>query len=186
MAIDRDLSCYILAGGSEPLLGKPKAELEWHEGLTLLETVKKEFSALHPHSLKEDLIRGLGPVGGIYTGLKASGKHWSLFLPCDMPFLKVDTVWVLVQALETEPGLKGGFFEVDEVQSFPCILHRDLLPAVRMLMRKGEREARKLANEQDVIRAPLPDPGMKVQLLNLNSAEAYQQALKHKPAPQDS
>lgn len=38
----------------------------------------------------EDEIKGLGPLGGIYTGLKMMSNIAGLFVACDMPFLNAD------------------------------------------------------------------------------------------------
>ncbi len=35
----------------------------------------------------EDLIKGLGPMGGIYTGLMTMSDEAGFFVACDMPFL---------------------------------------------------------------------------------------------------
>jgi len=34
----------------------------------------------------EDIIKGLGPIGGIYTALKVMDKEAGFFVACDMPF----------------------------------------------------------------------------------------------------
>jgi molybdenum cofactor guanylyltransferase len=36
----------------------------------------------------QDLIKGLGPIGGIYTGLETISEKAGFFVACDMPFLQ--------------------------------------------------------------------------------------------------
>ena len=45
----------------------------------------------------EDLIKGLGPIGGIYTGLEAISDDAGFFVACDMPFLNAPLVRHIVE-----------------------------------------------------------------------------------------
>jgi molybdopterin-guanine dinucleotide biosynthesis protein A len=42
-----------------------------------------------------DEVRGFGPVGGIYTGLRASNSEYAFVTACDMPFIKAEVVDLL-------------------------------------------------------------------------------------------
>ncbi|OPX39960.1 MAG: hypothetical protein B1H13_08560 [Desulfobacteraceae bacterium 4484_190.3] len=37
--------------------------------------------------MEQDIIKGLGPLGGIYTALQAIPTEYGFFVACDMPFL---------------------------------------------------------------------------------------------------
>jgi len=64
--------------------------------------------------LKSDLIKGKGPIGGIYTGLTYSESFYNFFLPCDMPFINADAIKYLMAAKDgydvTVPVI-GGYIE---------------------------------------------------------------------------
>ena len=97
----------ILAGGKSSRYGRNKA-LEEINGIRLIEKVidliRSVFHRLiiitnTPHeydylqlSMYEDLIKGLGPLGGIYTGLQAIVDEAGFFVACDMPFLNIDLI----------------------------------------------------------------------------------------------
>ena len=97
----------ILAGGKSSRYGRNKA-LEQINGIRLIEKVidliRPVFHRLiiitnTPHEYEylqlpmyEDLIKGLGPLGGIYTGLQAIVDEAGFFVACDMPFLNIDLI----------------------------------------------------------------------------------------------
>jgi molybdopterin-guanine dinucleotide biosynthesis protein A len=92
----------ILAGGKSSRYGCNKALVEV-EGRTLIEhavrvmkTVFQEVILLTNTPadyaflnlpMVEDIIKGLGPIGGIYTGLNTMSEEAGFFVACDMPFL---------------------------------------------------------------------------------------------------
>ena len=93
-----DITAVILAGGKSSRFGSNKA-LAKFKGVRLIERVTDvlstiftrliiitnnpvEYSYLHI-PLYQDLIEGLGPIGGIYTGLDAIDNDWAFFCACD-------------------------------------------------------------------------------------------------------
>jgi len=102
----------ILAGGKSSRYGRNKA-LEEINGIRLIERIidliRPVFHRLiiitnTPHEyaylqlpMCEDLIKGLGPLGGIYTGLQAISDGAGFFVACDMPFLNIELIRHLVK-----------------------------------------------------------------------------------------
>ena len=92
----------ILAGGKSSRYGSNKA-LASVKGVRLIErTVRVMKAVFHDVLLVtntpaeyafldlpmvQDLIKGLGPIGGIYTGLETISEKAVFFVACDMPFL---------------------------------------------------------------------------------------------------
>lgn len=105
------MASIILAGGKSIRLGRDKA-LEVVAGQYLIEQVIERLSTLgdeiivvvsHGSSLPDlrvreavDVYPDKGPLGGIYTGLKASSSSHSLVVACDMPLLNMDLVRYLL------------------------------------------------------------------------------------------
>jgi molybdopterin-guanine dinucleotide biosynthesis protein A len=105
----------ILAGGSSKRYGQNKAFLEIDrvrlidriaeqmrnifEKVILVTNEKKDFEYLRLPML-EDLIKGLGPLGGIYTGLKGISDSAGFFIACDMPNLNKGLIHYMVDVID--------------------------------------------------------------------------------------
>jgi molybdopterin-guanine dinucleotide biosynthesis protein A len=101
----------ILAGGLSKRYGQNKAFLEL-EGIRLIDRVTAEMKNIFRQVILitnekrhyeylglptiEDLIRGLGPIGGIYTGLMSMSSQAGFFVACDMPFINRQLVRYMV------------------------------------------------------------------------------------------
>ncbi|MFC2038553.1 molybdenum cofactor guanylyltransferase [Chloroflexota bacterium] len=126
------VTSIILAGGKNRRLGRNKA-LEVFEGTTLIERVVKRLSPLSGQTLvitamkREDLPpldgvelvpdikAGLGPLGGIYSGLVASSLPYSIVVACDMPFLNTELLRHMIELIgdydAVVPRLENGMVE---------------------------------------------------------------------------
>jgi len=99
-----DISVAVLTGGRSQRLGTDKVLLRLH-GDWLLERIlnslavlsndvfivgndRPEFEALEVRVVADDPA-GQGPLGGIYSGLKAMRHPRGLFVACDMPLLNL-------------------------------------------------------------------------------------------------
>lgn len=51
-----------------------------------------------------DLLTGLGPLGGIYTALKASSSRYVFVTACDMPFVNLSYIKYMMELLNKEGG----------------------------------------------------------------------------------
>ena len=108
----RDVSGVVLAGGKSSRYGKNKALVKIH-GITLIERVVRVMQhlfkdvALITNSpdeyaylklpMHEDLIKGLGPMGGIFTALTAIPGDAGFFVACDMPSLNLGLIRYMVE-----------------------------------------------------------------------------------------
>ncbi|MEW6669387.1 MAG: molybdenum cofactor guanylyltransferase [Thermodesulfobacteriota bacterium] len=98
----QEVTGVILAGGKSTRYGRNKAFVRI-DGVPLIERVIRVMGSVFDQPLLitntpeeyahlnlpmvEDLIKGLGPLGGIYTGLKSISGKAGFFVACDMPFL---------------------------------------------------------------------------------------------------
>ncbi len=53
---------------------------------------RRRFTEFTESKVVEDLVKGYGPLAGIYTGLKAISNEQAFFVACDMPFLRKDLI----------------------------------------------------------------------------------------------
>ena len=105
----------ILAGGKSTRYGRNKAfELLGNKPLIsyVVETMTSLFQETilmtntpseYQHlglDMYQDLIKGLGPIGGIYTALKKIQADAAFFVACDMPFLSKSLISHMVSIRE--------------------------------------------------------------------------------------
>jgi molybdopterin-guanine dinucleotide biosynthesis protein A len=107
-----DVTGVILAGGRSSRYGKNKA-LEKVDGIPLIERVVATMQVIFRHlflitntpheyaylqiPMHGDLIKGLGPMGGVYTGLKVISEDAGFFVGCDMPCLSEKLIRHMVE-----------------------------------------------------------------------------------------
>ncbi len=148
-----------LAGGKSLRLGRNKL-LEDVGGKTLLSRVLGTLSSLkgeviivasatqpvpsdyiHPGiTVRQDIFPESGPLGGIYTGLAASGCFHNLVVACDMPFLNSALLeYMLEKTVDYDiviPRLDGFIEPLHAVYSQNC------LPYIRHEIDSGHRNIR--------------------------------------------
>ena len=103
-----DVSGIVLAGGMSRRLGRDKA-LERlggeplirrvigrlsqvsHETVVVVADMERGAALPLPGSARAavDIYPGKGSLGGIFSGLSASGNRWGVVVACDMPFLNM-------------------------------------------------------------------------------------------------
>ena len=108
----KDVTGVILAGGKSSRYGKNKSFVKV-DGIPLIERVIRELKNVFqdviiitntPHEyayltvpMFEDLVKGLGPLGGIYTGLKSLQTRTGFFVACDMPTISQKLIKYMVE-----------------------------------------------------------------------------------------
>jgi molybdopterin-guanine dinucleotide biosynthesis protein A len=153
----------ILAGGKSSRFGKNKALVEIN-GTPLIERVvhimAKIFqniiiSSNTPHEYEylglpiyKDIIVDLGPIGGIYTGLKVIKDDVGFFVACDMPFLNENLIRYMA-------GLRGGsdivIPRVDwMIEALHAIYTKKCLPQIEKQVHLGIYHPRQLLEVMNV------------------------------------
>ncbi|MCP4667667.1 MAG: molybdenum cofactor guanylyltransferase [Deltaproteobacteria bacterium] len=139
---EKDITGVILAGGESRRYGSDKAFVRI-EGIPLIERVAMVMQSLfehvflitnNPHEyaylgfpMHEDLIKGLGPLGGIYTAMTAIPNRGGFFVPCDMPFLNPYLIRHMVEIREdydaVVPRISGMMEALHALYSKQCLPH---------------------------------------------------------------
>ena len=143
----KDVSGLILAGGESSRYGKNKALVNIN-GIPLIQRVSRvmqsifqevilitntpnEYSFLNLPMYK-DLIKGLGPVGGLFTGLTRMVNEAGFLVGCDMPFLNGELIRHIVEIRDDcdviVPRISGMLEPLHALYSKGC------LPAIRKLI----------------------------------------------------
>lgn len=139
-----DTSCIILAGGKSIRFGHDKIS-EKIDGKSLLDQVishvepickdiiivtanERAFAHLAGRKnirIVNDIIPGMGSLGGIYTGLVESKTHYNLVVAADMPFLNEALLRYMTNVAEgydlTLPRVKNWYEPLHAVYSKKCI-----------------------------------------------------------------
>ena len=159
----KDVSGVVLAGGKSSRYGSNKA-LAQIDGVPLIERVvgamERVFENLifitntpdeYAHlgfPMYEDIIKGLGPIGGIYTGLTVMPDEAGFFVACDMPFLNRDLINYMVtergNADAVVPRIKG------MVESLHALYCKGCLPSVKRLIDSKKYQVFRSFNEISV------------------------------------
>ncbi|MDD5450829.1 MAG: molybdenum cofactor guanylyltransferase [Desulfovibrionales bacterium] len=142
------MTAIILAGGKSERMKENKALLAL-EGRPIIghicEVLKDIFDEVivvtnHPCAYSflgvkviTDLIKGKGPLGGLYTGLFYAASSHAFVVACDMPFLKKEVIdYILKQAKPGRdvivPFVSGVYEPLHAVYARRCLdyIHEDL------------------------------------------------------------
>lgn len=188
----REITGIVLAGGQSSRFGSNKAMAVWNEDTLLQHALDlispfcgevfiggdyPEYAVVKAMTLP-DLIPGLGPLGGIYTAMESADTPYFLFLTCDMPLMKAT---LLKRLLSEEPVREMTVWEQPdgELQLFPLLLSRDLLPLVKRKVRQNALSVRSLLMEVSSRFIPICH-GEEPSFLNVNRKEDLEELLKYK------
>ncbi|MBI2829893.1 MAG: molybdenum cofactor guanylyltransferase [Chloroflexi bacterium] len=154
------VSCIILAGGKSVRLGRDK-RTEILGGQSLMERVITRLSSLSEEfilvtapeqstvisskvsfKVVQDILPGKGPLGGIYTGLLASGNTYNLVVACDMPFLNQP---LLSYMLGLAPGVEVVVPRIgDYHEPLHAVYSKDCMPVIKDLLERNDLSILKL------------------------------------------
>ncbi len=137
----------ILAGGSSKRYGKNKAFLEIG-GVRLIDGLVSKMKEIFNNvaivcnkkhlyeylgvPVYEDIVKGLGPIGGLFTGLKKITGNSGFFIACDMPFINKDLIHYMIE-------IKGSHEAViplleNEVEPLFAVYSRSCLQPIKNLI----------------------------------------------------
>ena len=149
----------ILAGGKSSRMGKNKALLKL-EGKTFIEIAidafkgfdeiiiisnQKEPYLKYKIKIYEDIIKDIGPLGGIYTALYYA-KHDIVVIACDTPFINCDIVTKVASNMTDKSviSLTNGF-----VQPLCSGYKKDTIKVVKELIDRKDYSLRGLIDIVD-------------------------------------
>lgn len=212
LSITKSIDAILLAGGQSRRMGHPKTLLPWQRGV-LLEEVAHVLQPIFRNVLvvgRPDTplppLPGLrvlndeqpqatgpapdlrGPLVGIATGLMASGAPWCFVAPCDMPFLRAESVLAMARHLQ---GCDALVLQANgHAQPLHAFYSRDCLPRALALLRRGKTAPMALL---DIVRVRVIDRSQlgesgpaDIELWDLDTPEQYAAALAVTGTQQES
>jgi len=146
------ISALVLAGGQSRRLGRDKALLPW-QGHTLIEHIvaqlkdlsddvlvitgaQKRYGELVDVPIFADEIRNIGPMGGLYTGLKHARHEYSLAVACDMPLLHRALIELLTSELDGSVRAVIPMVQGHRVPTL-ALYHKESLSVIEQLVAQG-------------------------------------------------
>jgi len=184
------VSGIIVAGGRSSRIGVDKALLKVG-GSTMIERIITVLQQVAGHVLisagngkysftgyshVEDKFADIGPIGGIYSALKASSTPINIVVSCDLPFLSVDLLdYLLKNALENELiiPIHNNFYE-----PLCAVYNVSLLPVIEQQINEGDYKLINLITKTDSKLLPITSdlPFYKPNVFNnINSIADYEQ-----------
>lgn len=179
---------FVLVGGDSSRMGRDKALLPF-EGVTLADRVaaavmgaannitligppERYESLLYP--VIPDLVKGYGPLGGVYTALSSTQSDWNLIVACDMPALTIEFLEELFEAAEGSdadcviPETSSG------LNPLCAVYHRRCLAAVKSAVDLKLLKMQDVVSTLRVLKWPVADPSL---LQNLNTPADFEKAV---------
>ncbi len=156
----KGITGIILAGGKSSRYGVNKAFIEIN-GVQLIERVITVMGSVFEHlilitntpheytylnlPMYEDLIKGLGPIGGILTGLKAISDESGFFVACDMPFINDDLIHYMVEVRDDYDAVVPRI--TWKMETLHALYRKSCLTAIRELIESNEYQTIKFFNK---------------------------------------
>lgn len=126
-----------------------------------------------------DLLPGKGPLGGVYTGLRASLSRWNVVVAADMPFLNRGLLRHMISLAHEDvdivaPRVASGVEPLHSVYSRSC------LGAIEQMLDSGELSVYRLfplvrVRYVEAVEIDGYDPG-RLSFFNVNTEEDLEEA----------
>lgn len=191
----------VLAGGkSRRMGGEHKGNLVYHEQTFqehVIRELKKEtdfvFLSYASHvqgsypgcQILMDEMPGIGPVGGVYSGLKHSSQGMIMVAACDMPLLDIEIYRYLYQELKAEEKISTHIYDGviplinGKLHPLTAIYRRTALKILEEQIRVQNYRMTDAVKRMDIFYVDLTDKPLYIQMLrNINTLEDYEQLVK--------
>lgn len=140
LALKRQISCIILAGGKSARIGRDKAFItidkkpiieeqtdilsKIFDEIIIVTNALNHFKYVKAKVVK-DIVPDSGPLGGLYSGLAVSSNIHSFLIGCDMPFINLELIEYLIEQIEENdivvPFSSKGLETLFAIYSLNCL-----------------------------------------------------------------
>ncbi len=174
---------FVLVGGRSSRMGHDKAFLMWNSRLLVEDVAAKAASVAgsvaligKPERYRDlgldclpDLRHGFGPLAGIETALESGRGEFNLILACDMPGLRSEWLYRLLQkARETGALCIAIRDESGAIHPLCAVYTSGCLPIVRNALDTGRLKLLDLLRKLDAIILDIP-----AAVSNVNTPEEW-------------
>ncbi|WP_322906445.1 molybdenum cofactor guanylyltransferase [Paenibacillus campi] len=210
-----DLAAILLAGGQSRRMGRDKALLDIG-GKPVIQRVADTLLQCTPHvclaasdqhsydflhlPVAADDYPGLGPLAGLYAGMKHIDATWYILAACDMPFASASLIRLMMKTAtmfgdsnveEGQIPLAQAAFPSYEGRIHPlyALYHRTVLPSLQTALEQRQLKVMDWLEQHNQVEIPLEQLLKEEQdehersydltpwcLYNMNDPEAYEMA----------
>ncbi len=169
MGEDKGLMIY----KGNPMISYPLSVLQGICGEIIISTNNIEYSRFG-YRLIDDAIKGIGPIGGLYSSLMASKNEWNLVVACDMPFVSESFLRELI-AFE-----KKGFNALvpqntnKQYEALCALYSKSCIPIIENQIKKKEFGLYQLLNKLHVNKLSVSIDNRN--FINLNTLNEFREA----------
>lgn len=155
-------TAIILAGGKSTRMGFDKQFLEINKKRLMdimIGKLEKEFKEIiiitnkpdaykgYSQKIFTDKIKNMGPLAGIYTGLKESTFKYAFIMACDMPNINLQYIHYMKGILKDySPDICITKIE-DNIEPFHGFYSKNIVKYIEKYLLMGKRDIRGLAKE---------------------------------------
>ncbi|NNF81837.1 MAG: molybdenum cofactor guanylyltransferase [Flavobacteriaceae bacterium] len=188
----KHITGIILAGGKSSRMGTDKGLLKFKK-FSFIEHIIMAMKPLVNHLViisdnprydefgierVEDIIKGKGPLAGLYTGLNYSKTDLNLVLSCDVPLVKSELLATLIQKKYSNTDIVQ--FKTGN-HTFPLIAtyRKNCEKTCIRLLEKGEKRLMALQKYHKTFSIEISDK-FKPQIINVNTPDELK-TIDHEP-----
>ncbi len=193
MNIKSDVTGVILSGGQARRMGGQDKGLVMLDGKPMIEiiidvlkpqTAKLLINANRNHDrysqyglelVPDELSGYCGPLAGMASALKTINTDYMVTAPCDSPFIPLDLVQRLADALENKSTEISVAHDGERIQPVFCMLKKTLLQSLTDYLTAGERKIDRWFKQHDFAVADFSDKPETFD--NINTLEDVESAL---------
>jgi molybdopterin-guanine dinucleotide biosynthesis protein A len=130
------------------------------------------------HPVVRDAVGGFaGPLAGLHAGLSQVARKYAVTVPCDSPFLPIDLVARLGEALSARAGTDLAVAKTfDQPHPVFCLVRRDVLPHLAAFLDAGGRKIDAWYATLAVVEVPFDDEAPAFR--NINTADELAAAVR--------
>jgi molybdopterin-guanine dinucleotide biosynthesis protein A len=165
----------ILAGGRGSRMGELDKGLQRFRGKAMVEHVIERFGPqvdetiinanrnlstyeAYGHRVVADAISGFaGPLAGLHAGMLAASSPFIATAPCDSPFLPLNLIARLYDALLAEHADLAVAKTFDQAHPVFCLTKTELEPHLREFLQSGQRKIDKWYASLNVVEVQFDD-----------------------------
>ena len=133
-----------------------------------------------------DTVQGIGPLGGLISGLEACSTEYAAVCACDMPLISPALYQFLWDHMTITPDGRPGDVIMprteDGVHPLAALYRRDLLPALKDAVRRGERKLLRIIQNLNTVTVEImPLSPLEPEVTNINTVSEYAALIESDP-----